>query len=364
MLYALCTEGYSFFVQNCLSPRLALDSEAVFDLAAGSGVLGCGGGGRSENATRVAALRLSAAPARLVAVEALQSAQVVCAIAEVGSPLIGAERLPSEELVVCVRETERRLGRRIDALLPLEIGGQNAVAAAFAASLLDVPLIDGDAMGRALPGVHQTSLSLGGLAVTPIVCASPAGYTVTIDDASSPAEAERVLRLALPALGGRAATTSYPATAGDYATRIVQRSVSLALALGRALRTAADADEAVSALSVARPDATVVFQGGVERVERNSGRRTIIVRSREREDAPRVLRIDADTEYVRALSDGRIVAARPDIIVILDRNRLQALPFDAVDTGQDVTVLRLPAPAIWYEPGGTTLLEDRTGAVA
>ena len=74
------------------------------------------------------------------------------------------ELLPSlEDPAIAVRAFERELDVTVDALVSFEVGGGNSLVPIQAAALLDLPLIDGDGMGRALPEAQMMTFALAGI---------------------------------------------------------------------------------------------------------------------------------------------------------------------------------------------------------
>ncbi|WP_159457179.1 DUF917 domain-containing protein [Marinactinospora thermotolerans] len=324
-----------------------IDVADLADLALGARLLGSGGGGRTSTGAAFAhaALR-DRGPVRLLGTRDLPDDHTVVAVGVAGSSAFIEERLPSTELATAVRTLLDLLDRPPFALLPLEIGGVNALLAVAAASMLDAPLLDADAMGRAFPRVEQTSLTASGVAVAPAVLAVPDGTTLTV-------RGEDNLRVAgliganLPALGGWAATALYPCRADVARTAAIPGSVSRALALGRSLREAG-ADPHDRPRFAASIGAEWLFDGVVAEVLRPDRAAPHLVVTLE-SALPRqeTLRLDAGDEFLLAALDGRQVARVPDVIAVLSAREWSVLGVDALRPRQPVSVLRIPRPPIW-----------------
>ncbi|GAH29371.1 unnamed protein product, partial [marine sediment metagenome] len=67
-----------------------------------------------------------------------------------------------------VRLLESYTKARIQAIVPIELGGSNTPGAVVAAARLRVPIVDGDYTGRAIPEIPQTTPYLNGLSLWPI----------------------------------------------------------------------------------------------------------------------------------------------------------------------------------------------------
>ena len=107
-------------------------------------------------------------PVRLIGPEALPDGARVVALGGVGAPTASLELLPSlEDPAIAVRAFERELDVTVDALVSFEVGGGNSLVPIQAAALLDLPLIDGDGMGRALPEAQMMTFALAGIPPRP-----------------------------------------------------------------------------------------------------------------------------------------------------------------------------------------------------
>ncbi len=323
-------------------------------LALGGLLLGGGGGG--ETAEGAAGMPPEAV--RVTGLDELPTATRACAVAQIGAPFIGRERVPSRELRAAVEALAHETGAPVEALVALEIGGQNAMTAAVAAWQTGLPLLDADLMGRALPRIDQTLLALAGSASAPVALASPSGDVVTVRRAGDD-DLEGLVRALLPSLGGRAAAALYPTTVGALRAAGTAGTVRRAVDLGRALLdlravgggTEATGNERVEA-ALGPHGLRVVARGDVRHVERSGGRTVAAVVGPDG-----VARLDADTEFHHCTLDGRPVAWAPDVVGVLEARTLHPVPVAELRTGTAVLVHRLPVAAPWYTAAGLALLE-------
>src|SRR5207253_10203912 len=92
-----------------------------------------------------------------------------------GAPVVSWEKLPQgEEEAEAVRALEEHLGRRVDAIAPLEMGGSNSLVALVVGALLAVPVLDGDGVGRAFPARPMVTYLLHGPSPAPAAVAAEA----------------------------------------------------------------------------------------------------------------------------------------------------------------------------------------------
>ncbi|GAA3821417.1 DUF917 domain-containing protein [Sphaerisporangium flaviroseum] len=356
---------------------MKIDSDDVADLAAGATLLGSGGGGD----TATVALMLQHTLTRLGPVHLIEAMELfpramVAPIAATGSITLLSERLPAgHEFQHAVTTLGQTLGTPVSALMGFEVGGANALFAVAAAAWTGLPLIDADGMGRAFPRIDQVTFNAAGLSATPAVLADPLGNHMVIAQSRDNGDAERMLRAAMPSLGGWAATAIYPMQAAQAARHAITGSIRGALALGRLLR-AAQRHRSERAAMQAEFDAELLFSGGILQVLRHARPRTGgTVTIEHRRDSRRTLRVEVGEEYRLAIDDGRVVAAVPDIICVLDALTWQPISAEHIAPGREVDVLKLPAPVHWTLPqardlvsppafGLTLLDEDLGGPIA
>ncbi|UKZ78991.1 hypothetical protein TrVFT333_006742 [Trichoderma virens FT-333] len=157
-----------------------------------------------------------------------------------GSPTVGIEKLPGDEMMEAQTELYNICDKRPTHMIALEIGGGNGLQGMIlGASLnMDIPCIDGDWMGRAYPEKNQT---------TPVVfnercpiwssvaMADGNGNVVLIPKATSDLQVERVLRAGLSQMGSQTGCADSPVTGGEMKRWVVEHTISQAWRIGRAV---------------------------------------------------------------------------------------------------------------------------------
>lgn len=329
-----------------MTGRSILTAADVDALVAGVELLGSGGGGDASTFALLLRRRLADRPLRLHDVESLNG-RVVVPVGIVGATSVFREKLPDGgELAGAVQAVCRSAGVRPTAVMSLEAGGLNALSGLVASLDLDVPFLDADLMGRALPRLDQFSWAVEGLPLTPCALAEPGGQAVVIDQAP-PSVLDRAVRAFVYETGGWAALALRPTPVRTAAGAAITGSISWALALGRAhagLGEHPGPDAVAAAL-----DGTVLADGRVVEVSRYGrtgvfGRGSVTVI-----DAPTgcVVRIETENEFLFALVDGTPTVGTPDLICLLDRRTAHPLAADRVRAGDEVLVLTLPGPRWW-----------------
>ncbi|MGW7683836.1 DUF917 domain-containing protein [Kribbella sp. NPDC054772] len=330
-------------------------------LVVGVTLLGSGGGGDTGAFGRMLRRRLGAG--ELVLRDAADVPGVsVSPIGVVGATSVLMEKLPSGgEFETAVRAVSRWTGAEVTGLMSLEAGGLNGLTPLIAALDLDLPVVDADLMGRALPRLDQFSWAVAGRSLTPCALSEPSGQVIVVDNVDA-AGLERAVRSFVAETGGWAVLALAP-TAVDAATAdAVEGSLTRALTLGRA--HAALDPGATPAVIATDLGGRVLASGRVDEVARRLitdggaafGRGSVCVVD---SGSRAVIRIETENEYLLALVDGTPVVSTPDLLCVLDRRTLQPIAVDAVRTGDEVLVLALPGPTWWRRPDRITHVGPR-----
>lgn len=261
------------------------------------------------------------------------------AIGAVGSAAVLRESLPSEAPFKAAAQLLAERHGDVDAVLTFQIGGINGVLGAFAASILDRPLLDGDTTGRAFTVVHETVLGLQH-PLLELAFAGASGSTAFLQ-ASSGVEIEALLRSLLPAAGGWGVIACHHAPISELASAAVPGSVSRAIDLGAYLSQ--PVSERHDTLDQA--GMTVLFDGNVVEVTRRPGVYAAGVATlQHRHDRRRIARLDFANEYVAVSDNGQLVASAPHIITVLDHASLAPISADNISQHQRVRIVSFEPP--------------------
>jgi len=333
-----------------------LCADDVPALAAGAALLGGGGGGSTRAAALLAgrALRV-AGPLDVIDVAELPPSAHAAPLGLVGSVTVFEEKPPSgAEVQHAVTAMERYTGVKLDAVLPFEAAGVNALLAVTAAASLQVPLVDADGMGRAFPQLDQTVFTLHGLPVSPMVLADDKGSLAILDGVDG-FLGERLARSAIVTMGGWALLLLAPQLAADLARCSITSTVRRALQLGEVLLRN-DLPAIMSAHG-----GRVLFQGRVVEVERGprgrfGGGCAVL---RHLGDRDRLLRLEFQNENMLAMEDGEVRACVPDIIGLLEAGRCVPVTSEELRYGLELDVVALPCAPAWRTPTGLGLVGPR-----
>lgn len=325
-----------------------IDIHAVESISLGAGILGTGGGGNTYiGQTWLASeMRQRQGVCRIIEADEVPDDMIVCGVGTMGAPTVSNEKLMSgDELTIGVRAIEKHIGKPIGAILIGEIGGANALKPLITGLQMNLPIVDGDPMGRAFPELQMDTFSIGGLSSSPLSLADSHHNVIILDHVDTALRAEQYARVLTIEMGGSAALTMPVITGREMKQHIIRGTLSLAQRLGEAVLKArknnTDAAEVVAEIGHGR----VLFRGKIDDIER----RTVsgFARGRLRLNAfgsSDTMEIVFQNENLIAWHNGNIVCTVPDLICILQLDDGEPIGTESLRYGLRVAVVGLPAP--------------------
>ena len=338
----------------------SVDSAALNLIAGGGAVLGSGGGG-DPYIGRLMAEQVMGDDGRVqvIDIDDLDDDALILPIAMMGAPTVMLEKFPSgEEVPKLVDMMERLMGKKVAAILCIEAGGLNSTIPFIAAARMGLPIVDGDAMGRAFPELQMVAFTLAGLTATPMAMLDDKGNGATFDTISN-AWTERLARALTVEMGGAALVSLYPVTAGQARGTLIRGSLTTMHRIGQIMHEKGAA--ACEALAEAF-DGVHLFQGRVRDVERRS--EGAFARGDVRLEGigdfrNREVTLSFQNEFLVAREGDTLLATTPDLITLLDAFTGQPVTTEAVKYGLPVNVLGLPCDPIWRSPEAIELVGPR-----
>jgi len=338
--------------------------ENIEPLATGAWILGTGGGGNPYIST-LNLRRLYAEGRRVQIMDPMELADddMVAVVSKMGAPLVGQERLSDPvHLARAVEVMEDYLGKPFRAIMSVEIGGSNALSSLLAGAILDRPVVNADAMGRAYPEAQMTSFAIGNLPMFPLSLVDIRDNEVIVTRAASWKWMERISRKVCTEVGSTAATCKAPRTGREVKEWGIHYTVTKATELGRAVIDArARHDDPVKAV-LEHEGGKQIFCGKVVDVIRETTggflRGKTVIDGIDTDKGSR-MELAFQNEWAVAFRDGEPVAMTPDLICLLDTVSGSAIGTESVRYGQRVTVVALPAPPLLTTPAGVAAVGPR-----
>lgn len=330
------------------------------DLARGATLLGTGGGGDPYIGQMLVERVLGDRAITVLDPDDLADDLFVIPTAQMGAPTVMIEKIPAgTEPTLALRTLEAHLGRTADATMPIECGGINSMIPLIVAAETGLPVVDADGMGRAFPELSMETFAVYGVHGSPLALAGERGETVVIDTGDDDRQMEWLARGVTIRLGGVGHIAEYAMTGADVRRTAVPRTLSMALALGRAIREAREAHrspfEAIAQTlsTTLYSEVRELFSGKVTDVERRTtegfakGRATISALAAGDDSQ---LEIRFQNENLIALRDGELVAIVPDLICVTDIESGEPITTEGLRYGQRVRVLGISTPEMMRTP--------------
>jgi DUF917 family protein len=336
-----------------------LGLEHLADLARGATILGTGGGGDPfigrllvEQAIR------EYGPITILDPDELDDDAFVIPTAQMGAPTVMVEKIPrGTEPEMALRALEEHLGRRADATMPIECGGVNSMIPLLVGARMGLPVVDADGMGRAFPELQMETFSVYGVPGSPMAIAGESDETVVINTGQDNKQMEWLARGITIRLGGVAHIAEYSMTGAQVKRTAVPRTLSLGIALGRAVREAREShqDPIAAMQAILAPTLyshlRVIFRGKVVDVERRTTEGFARGKAKFASfDGGSQLEVRFQNENLIAVVDGQVRCVVPDLICALESDTADPITTEGLRFGQRVTVVGISTPAMMRTP--------------
>ena len=335
--------------------------ETIKDLTRGAVLLGTGGGGDPYIGQLL--LQQEVREGRCVEIidaDDLDDDALVVSVAGIGAPTVLVEHLQAKGVCRSLLEKmEKHLGRKVDAIIPAEVGGLNSIIPLALGAQVGLPVVDGDGMGRAFPHIEMVTYSVYGSRACPMVIENELGDSIIIEHATSDRKVEDIARVVTGALGAMVYSALYPMSGADVRKKAILGSMSYCLEIGRGIREArAGYDDPFDGLMkiLDRPEidrhARVLFDGKIVDIQRETrdGWHFATVNMRSLDGSDDSFLIETQNEYLVARKNGEITCIVPDLIATLDRESAEPVTGEKLKYGQRLRIIGLSAAPIMRRP--------------
>ena len=339
---------------------MKLDADDLKPLVFGTALLASGGGGDPYVGELV--LRQSMrkfGPVRLTDPLRINDRSLIVTVGAIGAPTVFLERFPGVDAMICaVAAVQKAVGRKVDAIAPVEAGGLNALLPIALAQRLNLPIIDADGMGRAFPEGQMMTYGIYGGRLSPAAVVDD-DLNLVVIDCDSNKRAEELSRSTAAAMGNGAMSACYPMRGKFFKSVCIRNTISLAKEIGdtafRARREKRDANQALIDFFAQRPEdprlARTLFEGKIEDVRHDVSGAFLRGHVRlQSNDGASLCEIEFRNENLIARVNGKTVALVPDIITVLEQETGNPITTENLRYGQRVTVFGIEAPPLLRTP--------------
>jgi len=322
------------------------------DMTWGSTLLGAGGGGSPRDGLNL--VKEMKNEVTLVDPADLPEDANTVTVAGMGAPTAISEKGFGPEAMFAydaIKNMAAVGGINLAYLIPIEIGGLNTITPFYVASQRNLPVVDADGCGRAVPELNTTLYSVYKLPASPIVLANKAGdfLVAYLADPLDTKAVETVGRTACISWGMLGGLALWIVNIATVKRCLVLNSVSRVEKIGKAIREArASGKDAVKEV-VTITGGKELLRGKIEKIEIRTAEgfdfgRTTVKGIADYEG--KTLIIDFKNENIIAWQDEKPVTMVPDLIAMMTT---EGKPLTNADTkeGMEIAVIGIPAPEPW-----------------
>ncbi|KHS58418.1 MULTISPECIES: DUF917 domain-containing protein [Terrisporobacter] len=332
-----------------------LTEESIEKIAIGAAVLGTGGGGDPYVGKLLAKQAIKKyGPVKLISIEELEDDALVVPVSGMGAPTITIEKLLSEvELTAPLEKMEELLNKKVDVIIPIEIGGINSLMPIAVAAQKGLPILDADAMGRAFPEAQMVTFYLAGYKSSPVTMADEKGNTVVIYPKDG-IWAERLARTLTIEMGGSSSVSDYALSGKQVKSAVVENTLTIAENIGKTLmENRSNAQVGINKM-LEDLKGYKLFEGKIVDIKRElkggftrghayfkgineyTGDYTILFQN----------------EHLIAKKDDEILCTTPDLIAVLDLETGIPITTERMKYGSRVVVVAFPCNYQWRSEKG------------
>lgn len=322
-------------------------------LALGAKLIACGGGGDTKTIRNLLMSMMKDDESITVKSIVDLEDEWIVGTGMMGSTVFYNENIPSgTQGSRAFPHYESILQQKIGAIIPVEIGGVNGLEPLLFAYQNDLPVVDGDGMGKAFPELFMTTFHLNKIPALPMVLETHETYTVLQGNEDIRITSEKAKEF-IAKSGGYVHFVGFGAIARKMKTSMIPGTLNLIYRLGAALSKE-------TLVSEKREEMVAVFEnslygspipiitGLVTDVSRwfeegaLIGKFTVEGHS---SHSNKRMEIEFRNEFI-AIKEKQYRCMTPDLILVLDDEKLSPYNVSEIQIGLSVTIFAVPAPNI------------------
>jgi len=334
-----------------------LSHQDLTDLVEGAAIFSAGGGGSPQIGHNIVEqLVKDRCTARLIEPNEVPDDKIVINFACVGATASMGYR--GEAALKTLVTLEEYLGKKAYAVIPVELGGFNTLAAVDVAARRGIPVVDADGAGRAVPEVHLKVYTIDEIPLAPMTIADvEARNIVILKQTSDSTAAERIARTLATEWNQAIYTARRVLTGKQVKTSPISGTLSKAMRLGMLLRKAVDPLGAV----LKETGGFRLFEGKVDTVSHETKQGftwTSAVLQGVYEDEGSMFEFKSKNEVLVAYKNGKLVATAPDIITSVDFETCKGVAAEKIKKDDKLVIIGIPAQKKWRTQKGLEMWRE------
>lgn len=326
--------------------------EEMLDISVGGGLLGAGGGGSVREGSKLVDRILQfGTGVQLASIDEIDDDAWGAVIAGMGSPVASKSNPRTHSPTWAMEALAEALGFEPAFVIPFETGAGNSLTPMQVAIQKNIPVVDGDPVGRAVPQIDMTTFHLAGIAISPLGLANEDHITAVLRT-ESPYDMERVARAIASELGGVAAIACYAMKGRDMRRHIIPDTTTLCESIGAAIRQTQHEGGDVAEALVERFDGYLLGRGTVTSVRSETRGGFDFGYIEVQGGLP--LEVSFQNENMIASREGEVLATVPDLICAVDGEGIPMTNAD-ITQGMEIAYLGMAADPAFRTPEAFSL---------
>jgi len=342
-----------------------LDEVEVEYLVYGAAIFGTGGGGDPEKGLKLLLEDLrNGRKLRLIDLKELSDNDLIVCPYFCGTIAPTSQKhaniVYADPIVESFKKIEKILGEKVSAVATTELGGFNTAVALHVASVMDIPLVDGDYVGRAAPELLQSTANIFGVPLLPSVIATSTGNLIIIERCANLDEYERIART-VSLSSGSAAVVDTPIRVSLAKKVLIKGSVSRCIEIGKIVKNANAVGQDPIPELIRKLGGTLVFKGLVKNYSWSDTGGFLYgeaVYGGVDEWKSHELKIWIKNENIIAWMDEEVVVTAPDLIIVVNEKGY-GITNTELKEGMKAFVIGAKAPEVWTTKKGLEIFGPR-----
>jgi len=337
-------------------------AQEIEDLIRGAAVLATGGGGNPKEGLKLLeeALKIKG-EISIIDVDEVREDWVAVTPYYVGTiaPLAKTKKPVkiTDSMTLAFRKMEKNLDKKINAVVPGEIGGENTPVAINIGAKMNLPILDGDLIGRAAPEITQGILHIFDVPMYPSVLVSETGNILIVEKYADIEDYEAIARFVSILEGRFIAVVDTPLVRENIKKVVVKNSVSKCIEIGRVIRESRKKGKNPVDAVVKAINGWKIFEGVVKGYTWKDEGGFLVgeaLLGGINEWQGHTLKSWIKNEHIMAWRDNKPIVMPPDLMAFLLDNGEAVINSD-LKKDIKVQVVATKAPEIWRTPKGLEL---------
>lgn len=237
------------------------------------------------------------------------------------------------ELTEALNLIEDYFDERVDYLVPFELGGLNTPAILSLGAREDIPVVNGDALGRAAPATHMTSFFGHGVSITPMAMIDDDGDSVLISKTQDAKFPDQLGRWMVTRSHGMGANNHYPMTGEEFKSSVIPETIKEALELGRLVMDARESGRNPVDAVVEETEGSLLINEGVVSEIEEEDKGGFLLKKVLVEKKDDVVELFIKNEVMVCKKNGEVRCIFPDLALILDSETGRGLMSTELEEG-------------------------------